>query len=67
MNRRESRQTHDINNTSDPLKKYRLGMVCKNILPKGLNRFYGANLTLSSDVDKSKTQDTFVPGLTSSF
>ena len=29
-----------------------LGMVSKNILLEGLNRFHGANLTLSSDVDQ---------------
>ena len=27
-------------------------MVSKNILLEGLTRFHGANLTLSSDVDK---------------
>ena len=27
-------------------------MVNKNILLEGLNRFHGANLTLSSDVDQ---------------
>ena len=27
-------------------------MVSKNILLKGLNRFHGANLTLSSDVNQ---------------
>ena len=43
-------QTQDINNTNDPLKKYRLGTVSKNILLEGLNRFHAANLTLSSDV-----------------
>ena len=47
-------QTQDINNTNDPQKKYRLGTVIKNILLEGLNRFHGANLTLSSDV----AQDT---------
>ena len=29
-----------------------LGTVSKNILLEGLNRFNGANLTLSSDVDQ---------------
>ena len=34
-------QTQDINNTNDPQKKYRLvGMVSKNILLEGLNRFH---------------------------
>ena len=42
-----------------PQKKYRLGTVSKNILLEGLNRFHGANLTLSSDVD----QDTYMFGL----
>ena len=28
-------------------------MVSKNILLKGLNKFHGANLTLSSDVDQN--------------
>ena len=40
-------QTQDINNTNDPQKKYRLGTVGKNILLEGLNRFHGANLTLT--------------------
>ena len=44
-------QTQDINNTNDPQKKYHLGTVSKNILLEGLNRFHGANLTLSLDVD----------------
>ena len=44
-------QTQDINITNDPQKKYRLGMVSKNILLEGLNRFHSSNLTLSSDVD----------------
>ena len=52
-------QTQDINDTSDPQKKYRLGPVSKNILQEGLNRFHGANLSLSSDVD----QDTYMFGL----
>ena len=37
---------------NDPKKKNRLGTVSKNILLEGLNRFHGANLTLSSDVDQ---------------
>ena len=55
MNRRESMKTQDINNTKDPQKKYRLGRVSQNILLKGLNQFYGANLAFNSKVD----QDTF--------
>ena len=40
-------------NINGPQKKYRLGTVSKNILLEGLqNRFHGANLTLSSDVDQ---------------
>ena len=35
-----------------PQKKYRLGTVSKNILLEGLNRFHGANLILSTDVDQ---------------
>ena len=35
-----------------PKKKYRLGTVSKSILLEGLDRFHGANLTLSSYVDK---------------
>ena len=52
MNRPKSMTITDINNTNDPQKKYRLGMVSKNILLEGLNRFHSANLTLSSDVDQ---------------
>ena len=60
MNRRESmKKKQDINNTNDPQKKYRLRTVSKNILPEGLNRFDGASLILSSDVD----QDTQMFGL----
>ena len=44
---------------NDPQKKYRLGMVSKNILLECLNQFHSANLTLSSDVD----QDTEIIGL----
>ena len=40
-------------NINDPQKKYRHGTVSKNILLEGLNRFHGANLALSSDVDQS--------------
>ena len=39
-------------NTIDPQKQYDLGTVNKNILLEGLNWFYGAKLTLSSDVDQ---------------
>ena len=35
-----------------PQKKYRIGTVSKHILVEVLNRFHGASLTLSSDVDK---------------
>ena len=52
MNRRESMKNTRHNNTNDPQKKYRLGMVSKNILFAGLNQFHSANLTLSSDVDQ---------------
>ena len=37
---------------NDPQKKYRLGTNSKNILLEGLNRFHGANLILSLDVDQ---------------
>ena len=39
-------QKQDRNNINDPQKKHRLGMVSKNVLLEGLNRF----ITLSSDV-----------------
>ena len=56
MNRRESMtNTRQLNNTNDPLKKYRIGTVSKNVLLEGLSQFHGANLVLNSDVD----QDTF--------
>ena len=32
---------------NDPQKKYRLGVVSKNIWLEGLNQFHSANLTLS--------------------
>ena len=50
MNRRESMR----NTTNDSQKKYRLGMVSKNIniLLEGLNQFHGPNLALNSDVDQ---------------
>ena len=48
----KAKQKQDRNNINDPQKKYRLGTVSKNILLEGLTRFNGANLTLSSDVDK---------------
>ena len=35
-------QTHNINNTNDPQKKYHLGTVSKNILLEGLTQFHGA-------------------------
>ena len=37
---------------NDPQKKYRLGLVSKNIVLEGLNWSHGAKLTLSSDVDQ---------------
>ena len=37
---------------NDPQNECRLGTVSKNIILEGLNRFDGANLTLSSDVDQ---------------
>ena len=52
MNRRESMRNTRHQNTNDQQKKYRLGTVSKNIVLKGLNWFQGANLTLSSCVDK---------------
>ena len=55
MNRRESMKTQNINNTKDPQKKYRLRRVSQNILLKGFNQLYGANLAFNSNVD----QDTF--------
>ena len=52
MNRRESMRNTRHKNANDPQKKYRLGTVSKNILLEGLNRFHGAILNLSSDVDQ---------------
>ena len=37
---------------NDPQKNYNLGTVSKIILLDGLNKFHGANLTSSSDVDQ---------------
>ena len=51
MNRRKSMRNTRHKNTNDPQKQYRLGTFSKNILLEGLNRFHGANLNLSSDVD----------------
>ena len=59
MNGRESMRNTRHKNTNDSQKKYRLGTVCKNILLEGFNRFNGANLTLSPDVD----QDSYMFGL----
>ena len=61
MNRRESMRNTRHKNTNDPQKRYMYGLrtVSMNILLKGLNRFHGANLSLSSDVD----QDTQMLGL----
>ena len=36
MNRRESMQTQDINDTNNPQKKYRLGTVSKNYFTEWL-------------------------------
>ena len=52
MNRRKSKRNTRHKNTNDPQKKYRIGTVSKNFLLEDLNRFHGANLTLSSDVDQ---------------
>ena len=46
-------------NIKDPQKKHRLGTLSRIFYWVGLNRFYGANLTLNSDVD----QDTLKFGL----
>ena len=45
--------THNINNIKDPQKKHRLGTVSKIFLLKGLNLFYGTNLTLISNEDQA--------------
>ena len=37
MNRRKRMTNTDTNNTNDPQKKYRIGMVSKTILLEGLN------------------------------
>ena len=50
MKRRESMRNTRQKDTNDPQRKYRLRTVSKNILLERLNRFQGANLTLSSDV-----------------
>ena len=52
MNRRESMTNTRLNNTSDQQKKNRFGTV-SIFLREGLNRFHGANLTLSSDLESS--------------
>ena len=52
MNRRERMRIAIHKNTNDPQKKYRLGTVSKSILLEGLNRFHGADLTFSSDMDQ---------------
>ena len=52
MNRPKCMRKKNTKNTNDPQKKYRQGMVSKTFLYKGLNRFQGINLTLSSDVDQ---------------
>ena len=48
----QKHEKHNTQNTNDPQKKYRLETVCKLILLESLNRFHGANLTLSSDLDQ---------------
>ena len=53
MNRRKAWQTPDLNNTNDPQKKYRFGMVSKEYFNGGLKPVsWHDNLTLSSDVDQ---------------
>ena len=52
MNRRESMKNTRHKNTNDHQKKLSLEGSVKDILLEGLNRFHGANLTLSSDVDQ---------------
>ena len=52
MTRCESMRNTRHKNTNDPHKKYTLETVSKNILLKGLNQFYGANLALNFDVDQ---------------
>ena len=44
INRRESMSKTRHKNTKDPQKKYRLGMISKNIFLEGLNRFHKAIL-----------------------
>ena len=48
----KAKQTQERNNMNDPQRKQRLGRVSENILLEGLNRYHGANLTFSSDVDQ---------------
>ena len=43
-------QTRNTNNKKNPQKKHRLYFF----LLEGLNKFYGTNLTLRSDVDQDK-------------
>ena len=52
MTGRENMAHKDINSTNDPLKKYRLDTVSKNISLEGLNWFHSASLKLCSDVDQ---------------
>ena len=65
MTRRESMKTQDINNTKDPQKKYRLGMVSKNVLLEGLNTFKSTDMCsmeetgLERIVGKSNLSDQF--------
>ena len=55
INRRTQRHNKHETEKNGPQKKYRLGMVNKNILLEGLNQFHGVNLTIDSDVG----QDTY--------
>ena len=43
--RKSMKNTRHKKNTNDPQKKYSLGIVSKNILLEGLNRFHGAPTT----------------------
>ena len=52
MNRHESMPNTKHKQHKWSTKEYLFGAVSKNILLEGLNRFHGANLTLSSDVDQ---------------
>ena len=61
MKRRESmKNTRQTNNTNDPRKKYRLGMVNEILLLEGFNQFHGANLILISNLDQASFLDLFI-------